>query len=399
MIVVLLTFTSVSAVSGESSGVTAPDITYTVGANSIEIQSQNVTMLISKTIPAASARTGGQADSTGDGFVLRSFVGYNKSEGTGFSPDTIEFRAPTNRSTWTVLGPQINTTSAGKVVTTELRATLDMVRVGMNGNGSGGPGGGAEMVIQDWALVTIRFIVSNFNYSASYEGVANPSDYDINGSSELKFDVSLELLRPLDVDSLAMELALEKMDDGMFSPSTTSGHYGFRGYQSGGMVSESDPSVNETDGSALVTHRFESRNQFEQLIDFVNGTGAADGYLTWASQAKIGGIGSSQLGEVSAFYRTDGEALTVYLSTSLTADTVTIDHDPSIGVFSTVSLPILLPDTTPLGESILWITVGIMVGLASAGGAGMYVLYSRSPDQDPSDSVDLGKNRYFRGKL
>jgi hypothetical protein len=254
------------------------------------------------------------------------------------------------------------------------------------------------MIVHDWADATVRFTVSNFNYSTAYQGFSGSGTYRVNASSEIKFDVTLDILKPLGVDSVALELALQKMDDAMFSPSTLSGHYGFRGYQSGDMISESDPSVNETQGSALLAHDFENRNQIEQLIDFVNGTGVADGYFTWASQARIDSTGGSQLTNVSAYYRTDGESLTVYLSTPLTNNTLTVEHDPSVGVFVTAIHPVLLPETVPFGETILWVAFGAVVGVVAVGGAGAYLLSSRSSDQDPADSLDLGKNRYYRGK-
>jgi hypothetical protein len=374
------------------------DITYSVGASGVEIHSANTTVLISNSLPAASTRAGNLTNLTGDGFVLRSFIGYNASYGGGFSPDLIEFIAPTNRSTWTITGPQESEDSQGAVVSLEMSTRLDMIQLGGPGGGPGGPGsGGPSSVIQNWAEVTIRFSVSTYDYSATYQGLSQSPSYAVNGSSELKFDVSMVILKPLPVNSLALEVVLVKMDDSLYTPSASSGPYGFRGYQGGDKITDSDPSVNETQGSTLVIHNFEYRNQFKQTFDFVNETGIPDGFFSWASQARTGTTGGASLTNVSAFYRTDGEALTVYLSTPLTTDTITIDHDPSVGVFGGSSYPIVLPGNPTLGTSLLSVVVGVAVGLGVAGGTGVYVLSSRSEDQDPADPVDLEKNRYYRG--
>ena len=393
---ILLVPLSISA-SGASAMEDTRDITYSVGANGVEIHSANTTVLISNSLPAASARAGNLTNLTGDGFVLRSFVGYNASSGGGFSPDLMEFIAPTNRSTWIITGPQKSENSQGAVVSLEMNTILDIIQLGGPGSGPGGPGsGGPVSVIQDWAEVTIRFTVSTYNYSSTYQGLSQSPTYSVNGSSELKFDVSVVILKPLPVDRLALEVALMKMDDSLYTSSTSSGPYGFRGYQGGDKITESDPSVNETQGSTLVTHSFENRDQLKQAFDFVNETGIPDGFLSWASQAKAGTTGGAGLTNVSAFYRTDGEALTIYLSTPLTTDTITIDHDPSVGVFSGISYPIVLPGNPTLGSSLLMIVVGVAVGVGVVGGTGAYVL-SRGEDQDPAYPVDLEKNRYYRG--
>jgi hypothetical protein len=375
----------------------AENITYSVGANGIEIHSANTTALISDSYPAATVRAGGLTNLTGDGFILRALLGYNASLDNGFSPSLVEYRAQTDRAAWTITGPQLKDTSQGKTVTVKLVARLDMVRVGGSGNGgSGGSGpGGPGLVVHSWADVTITFQLSTRSYFAAYQGVSQSPEYQVNGSSELKFDVGIVVLEPLPVDSLALEIALMKMDDASYTPTSTAGHYVFRGYQADGTVSGSDPSMNETEGSILLTHTFQSRDQFKQMIGFVNETGVPDGYFSWAKQARISTSVGASLTNVSTHYRTDGESLTIYLSTPLSSDTTTIDHDPSIGVFGGGGgATVILPGT----PSLLWIGVGIIVGLASVGGSGAYLLSSRGEDRDPADPVDLQRNRYYRGR-
>ena len=249
------------------------------------------------------------------------------------------------------------------------------------------------MTVQSWAEITVEFQVSARNYFAAYQGVTQSPEYPVNGSSELKFDVGISVLKPLPVDSLALEIAVMKTDGVSYSPTSSGGHYTFRGYQAGGAVSASDPSTNETQGSTLVTHTFESRDQFKQMFEFVDETGIPDGYFSWARQARITTTAGANLMNVSTFYRTDGESLTVFLATPLVADTIAVDHDPSIGVLGG-GVVVVLPGAT----SLLWVGVGVIVGLASVGGSGAYLLSSRGEDRNPADPVDLQRNRYYRGR-
>lgn len=295
-------------------------------------------------------------------------------------------------------GPHLSEDSQGTILDLELSSSLDMIQVTSHGGGYGGPGsGGPASVVSDWAQVTIRFSVSTYNHSSTYEGIPVSPSYALNGSSELKFDVRLVILRPLPVDTLALEVALMKMNDAHYVPSATSGLYELRGYQGGGTISNSSPSVNETQGTTLVIHDFVDRNDFKQIFEFVNETGTADGFFSWASQAKIGTTGGTDLANVSAFYRTDGESLSVYLSTPLTADTVTVEHDPSVGVFGGSTYPVVLPVSPSLETSAIWIVVGVAAGAGAIGGVGALALSTRARTQDPADSVDLLKNRYYRG--
>jgi hypothetical protein len=387
---------SMSLSAGSALAEDAEDITYSVGGNGIEVHSAYTTTLISNSLPAATVRAGNLTDLTGDGFILRALLGYNASLGNGFSPNLVEFRALTNSTVWTVSGPLLKDTSQGKIVTVQLVATLDMVRVGGFGDGGSGGSGtdGPGSIVLNWAEVTIRFQVSTRNYFATYQGVPQSPEYQVNGSSELKFDVGVIVLKPLPVDSLALEIALMKMDDASYTPTSRAGQYAFRVYQAGDIVSESDPSVNETEGLILTTHTFQSRDKFKQMIDFVNETGVPDGYFSWARQARITTSAGAGLMNVSTFYRTDGESLTMYLSTPLSSDTITVDHDPSIGVLGGGGAIVILPGA----PSLLWVGVGIIVGLASVGGAGAYLLASRKENRDPVDSVDLQRNRYYRGR-
>lgn len=371
-------------------------ITYTIMPEGIVIQSANATVLISSEIPAASIRPGHLTDSLGDGFVLRALVGYNSTGAGGFSPDMIEFSASTDRSSWGMSGPWVTKDSRGMLVRVEMNARLDMVRVGSQGM----PGyGGPNLVVQNWGEITVRYSLSTYDHESTYQGLTQSPSYRINGSSELKFDVDLLVLKPLPVDSLALELALMKMSGWQYSPPTGSAPYRFRGYQWGGTVTESDPAVNETQGSTPVVHRFEYREQYKQAFDFLNETGVPEGYFSWARQASIGSSSGAEVADVSTYYRTDGEALVLYLSTPLMRNTLTVSHDPSIGIFVTNIHPIVLPGDVGLETHLVSVLAGVAVGAVVAGGTWALVASSRAARQeDHSDLVDLERNRYYRGR-
>lgn len=370
------------------------DITYTVTDGWIEVHSGNTTILISTVLPAASVRVGTLANYTGDGFVIRSFLGYNGSD--GLSPELVQFRAPTNRTAWTVVGPELQDSPSGTVFTVRLTSVLEMLDFGTPGTGPSF--GGPPTVIPDWAEVTVRFQVSTKNFSATYPGVEQSPVYLVNGTTELKFDVRLAILKPLPFDSLAMDIGLMKMDDSLFIPTMTAGQYGFRGFQAD-EVSISDPYVNETVDSTPIVHTFEYRNRFKQMFEYFNESNVSDGFFSWASQCRMASSYGTSLVNVSAYYRTDGECLTVFLSAPIDNNTITIDHDPSVGVLGGVHIVPIAPSGGLVSTSLLSVVLGVVIGVAAvgAGGAGIYALATRTRDQDPADPVDLEKNRYYRG--
>jgi hypothetical protein len=104
---------------------------------------------------------------------------------------------------------------------------------------------------------------------------------------------------------------------------------------------------------------------------------------------------------MATYYRTDGEALRMYISSPVTPDTALIMHDPSIGLFPSASEGggyIDIPDGSIFGSSVMSTVAGILIGLAVAGGTGIAIAVRRASADDQSDIVVLEKNRYYRGK-
>ena len=375
-------------------------------ADKVTINTPNMTVDLTTHFPAAVAFTKGNESGLGDGFVLSAILGYNRSMDGLLNLSSVPYHAPLDNATWSLLGPvQETDTELGHSITVSLFASLNIVKRPFNsgGGGSGGSGGAGAVTIQKWANVTVKYVVTTRNYSQSFDLLSNSPAYPVNGTTEIKFDVDIEPKKPLDVDMLALDIGLMKMDNSSFAPLATVGPYLFRGYQANGL-SISDPSLNETDGTTPLMHEFTYKYEYKQMFCYLNETNATEGYFSWANRAMLSWSGANDtLANVSTYYRTDGESLRVYTAVPLDVEVTRIVCDPSIGVF-TVSTSgnggvIDYPDGFLSGSWIFSFALGAVIGAAVVGGMGVYVLVRRgSQDEDPAEVVSLEKNRYYRGK-
>jgi hypothetical protein len=381
------------------------EITYTVDADRITISTPNMTVVLSTLYPAAVVFTEGNESEPGDGFVLSAILGYNQSMDNTINLSAVPYHAPLDNATWTLVGPVEETeTELGHAIIVTLTASVDVVKkpVYTGGGGSGGSGSGGSVYVEDWANVTVQYVVTTRNYSQVFDQISESPAYPVNGTTEIKFDVDIEPKKPLDVDRLALDFGLMKMDNSSFEPSTTVGAYLFRGYQANG-VTVSDPSLNETDGTTPIMHEFTYRYQYKQMFSYVNETNVTDGFFSWASQVLLRWSGTNDtLVDASTYYRTDGESLRVYVAVPLDVDITRIVCDPSLGVFTASTSGgggvIDYPDGSMIGSSVFSITIGAVIGAAIVGGASVYVFVRKgSGDEDPADVVSLEKNRYYRG--
>jgi len=381
------------------------DISYVVGSDRITISTPNMTVVLSTLYPAAVAFTKGNESLPGDGFVLSAILGYNESADATLNLSAVPYHAPFDNATWSLAGPIEETDDAlGHTLRVTLTATLDIVKKPEH-TGGGGLGGGSSgaLTTEDWADVTVRYVVTTRNYSQSFDAVTNSPAYPVNGSTEIKFDVDIEPKKPLDVDRLALDFGLMKMDDETFAPSTTVGQYLFRGYQASGLT-VSDPSLNETDGTTPIMHEFVYRYQYKQMFSYLNSTNVSDGFFSWANQTLLSwSAANDTLVDVSTYYRTDGESLRVYVAIPLDIAMTKMVCDPSIGVFTARASGgggiIDYPDGSIIGSSLLSITLGAVIGAAIVGGASVYVFVrGRADEDDPAAVVSLERNRYYRGK-
>ena len=128
---------------------------------------------------------------------------------------------------------------------------------------------------------------------------------------------------PIDADHLALDIGLMMMNFGNFTPTAMDEQYVFEGYQSD-EVSISDPDVNETVDDELIMHTFQHRSQFKQLFEFVETNETS--FFSWAAESMLQtSDDSDEMERLATYYRTDGEALKIYIASPLTPETVS-DH-------------------------------------------------------------------------
>jgi hypothetical protein len=376
-------------------------IVYDEDSDAVTIATGNATIDISKLYPAAMIRAANDTSGNGYGVMVSSLVGYNASDALENPLADARYHAPMTGAVWQTVGPVETTDEArGDTVSFALKATVDMTRrtVG-SGSGSGAPGQPGPELIRDWAEVQFTFLVSTKGHQKAYEGFP---DYftDINGSTEVRFEVNVRLNKDIYADRLAIDIGLCLMEAGSLVVAPSEEPYRFYGYQADG-VSTSNPAVNETNGSTPVIHRFQYRNSHEQMFAFVE-DGVEKGYFAWANKVMLNwSAGNSSLTDSTAHYGTDGECLRLYLSSPIGPDVTAVTLDPSVGIYalSGANGGIVRPpdDGGILGASAMSVNIGILIGGVVIG-SGVAVLYaSRRREEDPADVVSLEKNRYYRG--
>jgi hypothetical protein len=373
-------------------------ITYAETADAVVIETGEMDIAISKTFPAAMIMPPDQDGEPGYGIVLSSVFGYNATADGMLVIEDVAYRASLEHATWSLSGITHQTDpEKGEFVAVEMSASLNMNRriaaFDDQPKESGEPG---IEIIENWAEASVRFVVTASNYSALYNDVDDSPGYDVNGTTELKFDVSIDINEAIYAQDMALDIGLMKMENYTFTPTSMPEQYVFRGYQND-TISESDPYENETDGDVQIVHKFNPRSGFKQLFTFVEGD-QEESYFGWARQAELAWTGEEdELVDIATLYRTDGESLRVYLSTPLNNTTTSIFHDPSIGLFPGSGGYVDIPDDIiPVGSSGESVMLGAAIGIMLVGVVGAYVVVKKSSDEDPSDIVSLEKNRYYR---
>ncbi len=374
-------------------------ITYTVDPGVVTVTTPNVTVQISTTIPAVIVWNSTNTSEPGNGFLFSTILGYNTTLPDGLVLDQVPYHATFDTTVWTPVGPSLTSDpELGDVLTMEMVTTVDMNKRLAFSGGNPEPGTPGIEVIEDWATVTAKFIVTEESYSAAFDADDSP-EYPVNGSTEVKFDISIEIHVPIDADSLALDMSLMKMDSSVFGPSLEAESYLFRGYQDT-TVTVSDPAVNETDGEELIMHTFDPRDGCKQLFEFVDIN--ETGFFGWADEALMDWSNADpDLVDVTTYYRTDGEALKVYVATPLQNETELITHDPSVGAYISSSGGGYVPlpgGGSIVGSSVASIAIGMLIGVAVAGATGAYIAVRNLSKEDPADLVRLEKNRYYRKK-
>lgn len=385
------------------SGASAQDqaITHVETAEAVLIETGDMEVAISKTFPAAMIIRPDQENSLGYGLVISAVFGYNATEDDMLVLEDVPYRASLEHATWSFSGVTHETNAdMGETATVNMTASLDMNRriASFENDRSGDSGTPGIEIIEDWAQAKVSFTVTSEDYSAHYVDVQDSPDYDVNGSAELKFDISIDINEAIYAEDLAIDVGLMMMENYTFSPTSMPEQYFFHGYQDD-AVTEIDPYENETDGDVKIVHKFNPRSGFKQLFTFV-GEDEEESFFGWASQAEMGWTGDEdELVDIATLYRTDGESLRVYLSTPLNDTTISVMHDPSLGLYPIGGGQAEIPsDIIPVGTSSESVMIGVAIGVVVVGSVGVYAVARRTNDEDPVDIVSLEKNRYYRKK-
>ena len=375
------------------------EISYVVTEDSIILSTDNMSVAISKLFPAAAVKESGSINNSSYGFVFSSILGYNESAEEGLLLDEVPYHASMEHATWVSETPVVVDDGEGaSTATVSMYSSVSMNKRVAFEDGNPEPGTPGIVIIEDWATVTVDFVISSSNFSSTFDGAIDEGLYPVNGSTELKFDITIDINTPIDADHLALDIGLMMMDFGNFTPTAMDEQYIFEGFQSD-EVSISDPDVNETTvDDDLIMHSFQHREQFKQLFVFVETDEAS--FFSWAPDCLHTLEEGEAFEDLMTYYRTDGEALKLYISSPVTAETLQITHDPSIGLFPSPGggAVVDLPDGSIIGTSAMSTLAGVLIGLAAAGGAGLAIAARRSARDDQSDTVVLEKNRYYRGK-
>ena len=380
------------------SSVSADDeMTFTESDQAVMINTGNAVAAVYKSFPAAMIIPSDGDDSVGYGIVMSSALAYNATADGSLVLEDVPYHASFEHATWSVSAVSHGLSDEmGETMSVSLSSSLSInKRLAFGGNDlpSGTPG---IDIIENWATVTVTFVVSTNDYSSHYEEVPDSPEYAVNGRTELKFDISIELKEDIDATNVALDIGLMMMESYNFSSTSMPEQYVFRGYQEE-VVSESDPSENETDGDLRLLHEFMPRDDFKQLFTYVKDSEEV-GFFGWAREAEFGRTDNDDgLDEIDTLYRTDGESLRVYLSTALDNTTTRILHDPSVGLFpgaggGTVDTP----DGLVVGISSESAIIGAVIGITAVGVATTYFVVHRKNGDDQVDTVKLEKNRYYR---
>ncbi|MDQ1372238.1 MAG: hypothetical protein QG582_1154 [Candidatus Thermoplasmatota archaeon] len=388
--------------SASITGRAAPDdgdITFVIEDDHVVLLTDDMSVAISTLFPAAAVKETDALDNSSYGFVFSSILGYNESDVYGLVLDEVPYHASMEHATWTAETPVVVDEGDGtSTAYVSMHSLVDMNKRIAFEDGNPDPGTPGIEIIEGWAAVTVDFIISSSNFSSTFDGAIDEGLYPVNGSTELKFDITIDMNIPIDADHLALDIGLMMMDFGNFTPTAMDEQYIFEGFQSD-EVSISDPYENETtEDDELIMHSFQHRDKLKQLFAF-NDTDESS-FFSWASGCMAHNLTAGDTFEdLLTYYRTDGEALKVYISAPITPETAQITHDPSLGVFTASRGGIIeLPDGSIIGSSAMSTALGILVGAVVAGGTGVAVAIRRSASQDQSETVVLEKNRYYRGK-
>jgi len=200
----------------------------------------------------------------------------------------------------------------GRTLRYNLTAVLDLSAVGFQA-GLGSPQGR----IPQWGCLTFSFTMTSRDLNFT-----SPTAFSLRGGTEMKIDILIEPGRDLpgDVSGLSLQHYL----------SDESGSNYFRTFESD-QTRVFKPGASVENGTI-----FRSGLSALQKIGLASSGGKEHGYYTWLRQVLVENQdGSSGYMPVNLTYSTDGRQMALALNYPLPEGTVSLLHDPTVGVNAT----------------------------------------------------------------
>ncbi len=195
---------------------------------------------------------------------------------------------------------------SGRVATFTLTTTIDL----MENDPLAAELGRPLFTVEDFAEVTLAFTLTSRDVNHTDE----VGEYMTIGGAELKVDIRIDVLSPVQgIDFLTVEQLL-KDDLGTYLPKTTEGS-----------------SVGEPEPDEL--RRYRETEDLKQRIEFRE-RAATPAFYSWVKRAEVTQAdGTEEVVDVLASYLVTDGRMILFLSYPYDVETVSIFHDPSLGVY------------------------------------------------------------------
>jgi hypothetical protein len=203
--------------------------------------------------------------------------------------------------------------------------------------------------VEDFARITLSFTLTSRDVNHTDE----VGEYMTLGGAELKVDILIDVLSPVEgIDFLTVEQVL-KDDRGTYLPKTT----------------EAD-SAGEPEPDQL--RRYQETTDLKQRIEFRESSDTP-AFYSWVKKAELTrSDGSQEVTDVMAAYIVTDGRMILYLSYPYDVETVSIFHDPSLGIFEG-GFPFIPEEWRAIFDPLLFgvsalAAVAMVVALRSRGG-------------------------------
>ncbi|UCC92301.1 MAG: hypothetical protein JSW25_06405, partial [Thermoplasmata archaeon] len=260
--------------------------------------------------------------------------------------DEIAYTAPLLAYDWELSDVNLaDDPESGRVATFDLTTTIDLVENDPLASELGRP----LFTVQDFAEVTLAFTLTSRDVNHTDE----VGDYMTLGGAELKVDILINVLSPVEgIDFLTVEQVL-KDDRGTYLPKTTE-----------------ENAAGEPEPDEL--RRYRETTDLKQRIEFRE-RADTPAFYSWVKKAEITrSDGTQAVTDVLAAYLVTDGRMVLYLSYPYDVETLVIFHDPSLGIYEG-GFPGIPEEWRAIFDPLLFgvsalAAVAIVVALRSRGG-------------------------------